>query len=56
MINCSRNIFSRILEPDSLFLYIMWYLIIFQDDDDKLWRSPGTPVFTAPECCQGTVT
>ena len=19
-----------------------------------LWRSPGTPVFTAPECCQGT--
>jgi serine/threonine protein kinase len=27
---------------------------IFEDDDDLLWRSPGTPVFTAPECCQGT--
>nr|TKW05669.1 hypothetical protein SEVIR_7G191600v2 [Setaria viridis]TKW05670.1 hypothetical protein SEVIR_7G191600v2 [Setaria viridis] len=25
-----------------------------QDDDDMLWRSPGTPVFTAPECCQGS--
>nr|CAB3485259.1 unnamed protein product [Digitaria exilis] len=24
------------------------------DDDDMLWRSPGTPVFTAPECCQGS--
>ncbi|XP_006663728.1 serine/threonine-protein kinase GRIK1-like [Oryza brachyantha] len=24
-----------------------------QDDDDTLRRSPGTPVFTAPECCQG---
>lgn len=23
------------------------------DDDDMLRRSPGTPVFTAPECCQG---
>lgn len=21
------------------------------DDDDQLHRSPGTPVFTAPECC-----
>lgn len=24
-----------------------------QDDNDELRRSPGTPVFTAPECCQG---
>ncbi|KAM0915373.1 hypothetical protein ACQ4PT_010907 [Festuca glaucescens] len=24
------------------------------EDDDMLWRSPGTPVFTAPECCQGS--
>ncbi|GJN10097.1 hypothetical protein PR202_ga28161 [Eleusine coracana subsp. coracana] len=24
------------------------------DDDDIIWRSPGTPVFTAPECCQGS--
>jgi [calcium/calmodulin-dependent protein kinase] kinase len=26
---------------------------IFEEDDDMLRRSPGTPVFTAPECCQG---
>ncbi|XP_058079539.1 serine/threonine-protein kinase GRIK1-like [Magnolia sinica] len=25
----------------------------FQDDNDELWRSPGTPLFTAPECCLG---
>lgn len=24
-----------------------------QDDNDVLRRSPGTPVFTAPECCLG---
>ncbi|KAK1396697.1 hypothetical protein POM88_006560 [Heracleum sosnowskyi] len=23
------------------------------DDNDELRRSPGTPVFTAPECCLG---
>lgn len=27
---------------------------IFQDDDDMIQRSPGTPVFTAPECCTGS--
>lgn len=26
---------------------------ILQDDNDELRRSPGTPVFTAPECCLG---
>lgn len=26
---------------------------VFEDDNDKLRRSPGTPVFTAPECCLG---
>ncbi|XP_022890737.1 serine/threonine-protein kinase GRIK2 isoform X2 [Olea europaea var. sylvestris] len=26
---------------------------IFEDDNDELRRSPGTPVFTAPECCLG---
>ncbi|KAG8484868.1 hypothetical protein CXB51_021226 [Gossypium anomalum] len=24
---------------------------VFENDDDELRRSPGTPVFTAPECC-----
>ncbi|XP_052210321.1 serine/threonine-protein kinase GRIK2-like [Diospyros lotus] len=27
---------------------------IFEDDNDELRRSPGTPVFTAPECCLGS--
>ncbi|XP_051134394.1 serine/threonine-protein kinase GRIK2-like isoform X2 [Andrographis paniculata] len=26
---------------------------VFEDDNDVLRRSPGTPVFTAPECCSG---
>ncbi|CAM8916427.1 unnamed protein product [Rhodiola kirilowii] len=26
---------------------------VFEDDRDELRRSPGTPVFTAPECCLG---
>ncbi|XP_030546084.1 serine/threonine-protein kinase GRIK1 isoform X1 [Rhodamnia argentea] len=26
---------------------------VFEDDNDQLRRSPGTPVFTAPECCLG---
>ncbi|WOL03924.1 serine/threonine-protein kinase GRIK1-like [Canna indica] len=26
----------------------------FKDGDDELFRSPGTPVFTAPECCLGS--
>ncbi|KAE8691021.1 Serine/threonine-protein kinase GRIK1 [Hibiscus syriacus] len=27
---------------------------VFEDDNDELRRSPGTPVFTAPECCLGS--
>ncbi|KAG7013898.1 Serine/threonine-protein kinase GRIK2, partial [Cucurbita argyrosperma subsp. argyrosperma] len=26
---------------------------VFEDKNDELRRSPGTPVFTAPECCLG---
>ncbi|KAI8031761.1 putative protein phosphatase 2C 24 [Camellia lanceoleosa] len=26
---------------------------VFEDDNDELRRSPGTPVFIAPECCLG---
>ncbi|KAF2283352.1 hypothetical protein GH714_002490 [Hevea brasiliensis] len=26
---------------------------VFEGDNDELRRSPGTPVFTAPECCLG---
>lgn len=27
----------------------------FEDDNDGLLRCPGTPAFTAPECCSDTV-
>ncbi|XP_020240839.1 serine/threonine-protein kinase GRIK1-like isoform X2 [Asparagus officinalis] len=27
---------------------------VFEDNNDELRRSPGTPVFTAPECCLGS--
>ncbi|KAG6783449.1 hypothetical protein POTOM_012898 [Populus tomentosa] len=27
----------------------------FEDDNDELLRCPGTPAFTAPECCSDTV-
>ncbi|BBH04956.1 geminivirus rep interacting kinase 2 [Prunus dulcis] len=29
------------------------YWLHLQDENDELRRSPGTPVFTAPECCLG---
>lgn len=29
------------------------YPSFMKDGNDELWRSPGTPVFTAPECCLG---
>ncbi|KAG5248228.1 serine/threonine-protein kinase [Salix suchowensis] len=28
---------------------------VVEDDNDELRRSPGTPVFTAPECCLGVI-
>uniref|UniRef100_A0A6N2LNN1 non-specific serine/threonine protein kinase n=1 Tax=Salix viminalis TaxID=40686 RepID=A0A6N2LNN1_SALVM len=28
---------------------------VVKDDNDELRRSPGTPVFTAPECCLGVI-
>ena len=30
-----------------------YFRFILQDGNDELRRSPGTPVFTAPECCLG---
>lgn len=26
----------------------------FEGDNEELWRTPGTPAFTAPECCLGS--
>lgn len=42
---------------EDVFLVLHYHVQIydfgFQDDNDELRRSPGTPVFTAPECCLG---
>ncbi|RVW38771.1 Serine/threonine-protein kinase GRIK1 [Vitis vinifera] len=39
------------VECNSCATLLKWFLM--QDDNDELRRSPGTPVFTAPECCLG---
>ncbi|MCD7457412.1 hypothetical protein HAX54_035035 [Datura stramonium] len=46
----SHNIIHGDIKPDNLFSDC---LPAVKDDNDKLRRSPGTPVFTAPECCLG---
>ncbi|KAL6637044.1 hypothetical protein ACP70R_024616 [Stipagrostis hirtigluma subsp. patula] len=56
----SHNIIHGDIKPDNLLVTSSGNVKIgdfsvsqvFEDDDDMLWRSPGTPVFTAPECCQ----
>ncbi|TVU41848.1 hypothetical protein EJB05_15403 [Eragrostis curvula] len=58
----SHNIIHGDIKPDNLLVTNTGNVKIgdfsvsqiFEDDDDMLWRSPGTPVFTAPECCQGS--
>ncbi|XP_040378025.1 serine/threonine-protein kinase GRIK1-like [Oryza brachyantha] len=58
----SHNIIHGDIKPDNLLVTSTGNVKIgdfsvsqvFEDDDDLLWRSPGTPVFTAPECCQGS--
>ncbi|XP_078437726.1 serine/threonine-protein kinase GRIK1-like [Wolffia australiana] len=57
----SNNIIHGDIKPDNLLVTSDGRVKIgdfsvsqvFEDDDDELRRSPGTPVFTAPECCQG---
>ncbi|VAH95130.1 unnamed protein product [Triticum turgidum subsp. durum] len=59
----SHNIIHSDIKPDNLLVTSTGNVKIgdfsvsqiFEDDDDMLRRSPGTPVFTAPECCQGTI-
>ncbi|CAN6303820.1 unnamed protein product [Urochloa humidicola] len=58
----SHNVIHGDIKPDNLLVTSFGNVKIgdfsvsqvFEDDDDMLWRSPGTPVFTAPECCQGS--
>ncbi|PSR89975.1 Serine/threonine-protein kinase [Actinidia chinensis var. chinensis] len=55
----SHNIVHGDIKPDNLLVTATGTVKIcdfsvgqvFEDDDDELRRSPGTPVFTAPECC-----
>ncbi|KAK4358699.1 hypothetical protein RND71_020928 [Anisodus tanguticus] len=55
------NIIHGDIKPDNLLVTASGWVKIgdfsvsqaFEDDNDELRRSPGTPVFTAPECCLG---
>ncbi|XP_052185493.1 serine/threonine-protein kinase GRIK2-like isoform X2 [Diospyros lotus] len=57
----SHNIVHGDIKPDNLLVTADGMVKIgdfsvsqvFEDDNDELRRSPGTPVFTAPECCLG---
>ncbi|XP_022731063.1 serine/threonine-protein kinase GRIK2-like [Durio zibethinus] len=57
----AHNIVHGDIKPDNLLITrtgtvkIGDYSVsqVFEDNDDELRRSPGTPVFTAPECCLG---
>ncbi|KAI0528994.1 hypothetical protein KFK09_001539 [Dendrobium nobile] len=57
----AHNIVHGDIKPDNLLITSTGLVKIgdfsvsqvFEDDNDELRRSPGTPVFTAPECCLG---
>ncbi|XP_075519905.1 serine/threonine-protein kinase GRIK1-like [Primulina tabacum] len=59
----SHNIVHGDIKPDNLLITGSGTIKIgdfsvsqvFEGDNDELRRSPGTPVFTAPECCLGVI-
>ncbi|XP_028756972.1 serine/threonine-protein kinase GRIK1 isoform X3 [Neltuma alba] len=61
IVNLIENIVHGDIKPDNLLVTRHGTVKIgdfsvsqaFEDDNDELRRSPGTPVFTAPECCLG---
>lgn len=59
----SHNIVHGDIKPENLLLTKCGRVKIgdfsvsqaFEDDNDELWRCPGTPAFTPPECCLNSV-
>ncbi|KAJ8760085.1 hypothetical protein K2173_010941 [Erythroxylum novogranatense] len=58
----SHNIVHGDIKPENLLLTTSGRVKIgdfsvshtFENGKDELWQCPGTPAFTAPECCSGT--
>eukprot|EP00271_Cylindrocystis_brebissonii_P007747 TRINITY_DN21415_c0_g1_i2.p1 TRINITY_DN21415_c0_g1~~TRINITY_DN21415_c0_g1_i2.p1 ORF type:complete len:461 (+),score=78.02 TRINITY_DN21415_c0_g1_i2:193-1575(+) len=56
-----HNVVHGDIKPENLLLGADDHIVIadfgvshmLEDDSDELRRSPGTPVYTAPECCSG---
>ncbi|XWS56975.1 hypothetical protein CRYUN_Cryun09bG0131800 [Craigia yunnanensis] len=63
MLQVTENIVHGDIKPENLLLTKSGRVKIgdfsvsqaFEDDNDELWRCPGTPAFTPPECCLNTV-
>ncbi|CAK9213805.1 unnamed protein product [Sphagnum troendelagicum] len=58
---CLQNVIHGDIKPENLLIGGDGLIKIcdfgvgclFEDGDDEVQRSPGTPIFTAPECCIG---
>ena len=48
-----KRLYSTHLSYTFLSFLFMYVNYVLQDGNDELRRSPGTPVYTAPECCLG---